>query len=93
MGQLSDLKEQYQERVKILRIAVARQEKLLEEMEPDGKVYDRELIKLKSLYGMLDDCQYTLDYIILGHEPNGWFGIPNLRAGENDFADRWRNDG
>lgn len=40
------------------------------------------------LFSMLIDLEYVIEWLETGHEPKEWEGIPNLRVGVRDDANR-----
>jgi hypothetical protein len=98
LGQLFDLKPQYEETVEMLKQAVDRQQKIvdtfdfsndlsLDENEAKLAFEKQQLSIIKSMY--YEKKYNDLEWITKGHDPLDHIGIHSLRVGENEFADRY----
>jgi hypothetical protein len=97
LGQLYDMKLQYEETVDMLKHAVDKQQKIVDEftykdelsLEENEVLLAFEKQQLSIIKSMYYEKKYNdLEWITKGHDPLD-HAIHSLKVGENEFADRY----
>jgi lactam utilization protein B len=97
LGQLYDMKLQYEETVDMLKHAVDKQQKIVDEftykdelsLEENEVLLAFEKQQLSIIKSAYADKKYNdLEWITTGHDPLD-HAIHSLKVGENEFADRY----
>lgn len=88
---MKELLLEYYKSLDKLKAGINRIEDKIEDIKLSDKVDKYKLIEelldeLKIHVSMREDLKYVIKWLELGHEPNNWSGIPNLRVGEGVVA-------